>query len=326
MALTRWMRCTFMALIGLAFAAASSAQDYPNRAVKIIVPYAAGGQGDSSIRIIANALSQQLGQTFVVENIAGSSGISAVQTLMRAPADGYTLMYNDNGHWAINPALFKTLPYDTLRDLTPVGLFAQSALFLVATASFPANNLQELVAAVKSKPDAYSYASSGVGSPHHLSMEDFKSALGLKILHVPFKGSALSVPALVSGEVQMAIASLPAVQGFVKDGKLKLIAVNSKTRSAFAPNVPAMGEAGISNFDHGAGIGIFAPAGTPRSVIDKLSAAMSRAVALPDTVNRLAAVGLEPITNTTPEFLTQTVHSDKAKFARIVRISGATAE
>ena len=152
---------------------------------------------------------------------------------MRAPADGYTLMYNDNGHWAINPALFKTLPYDTLRDLAPVGLFAQSTLFLVATASFPANNLQELVAAVKAKPDAYNYASSGVGSPHHLSMEDFKSALGLKVLHVPYKGSALSVPALVGGEVQMAIASLPAVQGFVKDGRLKLIAANSRARSAF---------------------------------------------------------------------------------------------
>ena len=326
MTLKTLLRRAAVSLLGMAFVGLGHAQDYPNRSVKIIVPYAAGGQGDSSIRIIANALSQQLGQTFVVENIAGSSGISAVQTLMRAPADGYTLMYNDNGHWAINPALFKTLPYDTLRDLAPIGLFAQSTLFLVATASFPANSLQELVAAVKAKPDAYSYASSGVGSPHHLTMEDFKSALGLKVLHVPFKGSALSVPALVSGDVQMAIASLPAVQGFVKDGKLKLIAANSKARSAFAPNVPSMGEAGIGNFDHGAGIGIFAPAGTPKPVIDKLSAAMSKAVALPDTVSRLGLVGLEPITNTTPEFLIQTVNADKAKFARIVRISGATAE
>ena len=326
MELTHWMRRAGLALLGLAFVAAGHAQDYPGRSVKIIVPYAAGGQGDSSIRIVANALSQQFGQTFIVENIAGSSGINAVQTLMRAPADGYTLMYNDNGHWAINPALFKTLPYDTLRDLAPVGLFAQSSLFLVANASFPANNLQELVAAIKAKPDAYSYASSGVGSPHHLTMEDFKSALGLKVLHVPFRGSALSVPALVGGEVPLAIASLPSVQGFVKDGKLKLIAANSKRRSMFAPNVPSMAEAGIPDFDHAAIIGLFAPAGTPKAVIDRLSAALAKAVALPDTISRLAAAGLEPITNNTPEFLVQTVTADKARFARIVRISGATAE
>lgn len=326
MKLSNLLRRAGTALLALAFVALGHAQDYPSRPIKIIVPYAAGGQGDSSIRIIANALSQQLGQTFVVENIPGSSGIGAIQTVMRAPADGYTLMYNDNGHWGINPALYKKLPYDTLRDLAPVGLIAQSTLFLVATASFPANNLKDLIAAVKAKPDFYTYASSGIGSPHHLTMEEFKSALGLKILHVPYKGSSQSIPALVSGEVSMAIASLPAVQGFVKEGKLKLIAGNSKNRSVFAPSVPAMREAGIADFDQSAGIGIFAPAGTPKPIIAKLSAALAKAVALPDTVNRFAVVGLEPATNTSPEFLTQTVIADQAKFAQIVKISGAQAE
>ncbi len=302
------------------------AQDYPLRTVKMVVPYAAGGQGDSSIRIIANALTTHFGQSFVVENLAGSSGINAIQTVMRAAPDGYTLVYNDFGHWAINPALYKKLPYDTLRDLAPIGLIAQSTLFLVATGSFPANTLQELVAAVRAKPDVYTYASSGIGSPHHLTMEDFKAALGLKVLHIPYKGSALSIPALVSGEVSMAIASMPAVAGFAREGKVKILAANSRNRSVFAPNLPTMGEAGIAEFDHSGGIGVFAPAGTPRAVVDKLSAALARIVALPDTVSRFAAAGLEPITNNMPERLTEVVIADRAKFMRIVKLSGAAPE
>jgi tripartite-type tricarboxylate transporter receptor subunit TctC len=300
------------ALLALGIAALSHAQDYPNRPVKIIVPYAAGGQADSGVRILANALSQQLGKPFVVENIGGSSGISAIQ-----------LMYNDAGHWAINPALFAKLPYDTLRDLAPVGTFGYTGLFLVASSSFPANNLQELVALVKAKPDVYTYASSGVGSPHHLTMEDFKAALGLKILHVPYKGTGQSVPALVGGQVSMGIAALTSVSGFAKEGRVKIIAVNSKQRSAFAPNVPPMADAGAPDFDHSAGLAIMAPAGTPKAIIDKLSGAIAKAVALPDTVTRFAAIGLEPAANSSPEFLTETIRNEKPKYARIVRISGA---
>lgn len=319
-------RRTAAALCGCLLGGLVQAQDYPLRSVKMVVPYAAGGQGDSSIRIIANALTAQFGQSFVVENLAGSSGINAIQTVMRAPPDGYTLVYNDFGHWAINPALYKKLPYDSLRDLAPIGLIAQSTLFLVATGAFPANTLQELVAAVKARPDVYTYASSGIGSPHHLTMEDFRAALGLKILHIPYKGSALSIPALVSGEVSMAIASMPAVAGFAKEGKVKILAANSGKRSVFAPNLPTMGEAGIAEFDHSGGIGVFAPAGTPRVVIDRLSAALTRIVALPDTVSRFAAAGLEPITNNTPERLIEVVTADRAKFLRIVKLSGAAPE
>jgi tripartite-type tricarboxylate transporter receptor subunit TctC len=326
MILKTFLSRTVFALLGGIACLGLHAQEYPARAVRMIVPYAAGGQGDSSFRIIANALSAQFGQGFTVENLAGSSGINAMQVAMRAPADGYTLVYNDFGHWAINPALYRKLPYDSLRDLTPVGLIASTGLFLVATGSFPANNLQELVAAVKARPDVYSYASSGIGSPHHLTMEDFKFALGLKVLHVPYKGSAQSIPALVSGEVSMAIASLPSVAGFAKEGKVKVLAVNSRNRSVFAPNLPSMGEAGIADFDHSGGIGVFAPAGTPRAVIEKLSGALTKAVALPDTVSRFAAAGLEPITNNTPERLTETVNADRARYLRVVKISGAAPE
>ena len=314
-------------LLALTFAALGHAQEYPSRPVKIIVPYAPGGQADSGVRIIATALTQQLGQAFVVENIGGSSGIAAMQTAMKAPADGYTLVYNDAGHWAINPALYTTkLPYDSLRDLAPVGLFGYSALFLVTPASFPANTLQELIALVKAKPDFYTYASSGVGSPHHLAMEDFKAALGLKILHIPYKGSSLSVPAILSGQVSMGMAALTSIAGFVKDGRIKLIAVDSKARSAFAPNVPPMADAGIPDFDHLGGLGILAPAGTPRPIIDKLSAAIAKAVAMPDTVSRFATIGLEPAASSSPERMEELIRADKPKFARIVKISGATTQ
>lgn len=314
------------ALLGLALAGASYAQDYPSRSIKIIVPYAPGGQADSGVRVMAAGMSQLLNQPIVVENIGGSSGIAALQNVMKAPADGYTLVYQDPGHWAINPALYAKLPYDTLRDFAPVGLFATTALFLVTPASFPANNLQELVALVKSKPDEFTYASSGIGSPHHLTMEDFKAALGLKILHVPFKGTGQSVPAMVGGQVSMGIAALTSVSGFVKEGRIKLIAANTGTRSAFAPNVPTMAEAGISSFNHGSGLGLFAPAGTPRPVIDKLSSTMARLMASPDTVTRLAGIGLEPPAATTPEKLLETVREDKPKYVRIVKMTGTTVE
>lgn len=314
----------FAALLALTLSALSDAQEYPSRAVKIIVPYAPGGQADSGVRIVANSLTQQLGQPFVVENISGSSGINAMQTAIRAPADGYTLVYSDAGQWAINPALYSKLPYDTLRDLAPVGLFSHTGLFLVAPASFPANNLQELVALVNAKPDFYNYASSGVGSPHHLTMEDFKAKLGLKILHIPYKGSSQSVPAIVSGEVSMGIAALASISGFVKDGRIKIIAVNTKKRSAFAPNAPPMADVAGADFDHAGGLGLLAPIGTPRAVIDKLSAAISRTVATPDTVSRFALIGLEPESNSSPARMAETIREEKPKYARIVKISGAT--
>ncbi len=311
-----------MALSALAFAALGHAQEYPNRSVKIIVPYAPGGQADGGVRVVANALTQQFGQSFVIENISGSSGIAAMQTAMRAPADGYTLVYSDDGQWAINPALYSKLPYDTLRDFAPISLFSTTALFLVVPASFPANNLQELVALVKAKPDVYTYASSGVGSPHHLTMEDLKARLGLNILHVPYRGTGQSVPALIAGQVSMGIAALASVSGFVKEGRLKLIAVNTAKRFAFAPNVPPMSDVAGADFDHAGSLGLLAPAGTPQAIIDKLSAAIAKAVTTPDTVTRFASLGLEPAVNSSPERMTERIRETKPIYARIAKRSG----
>lgn len=325
MKLTALLR-VFAALLALALSTLGHAQEYPNHPVKIIVPYAPGGQADSGIRIIANALTQQLGQPFVVENISGSSGINAMQTAIRAPADGYTLIYSDAGQWAINSALYTKLPYDTLRDLTPIGLFGTTALFLVAPPSFPGNNLKELVALVKAKPGFYTYASSGVGSPHHLAMEDFKARLGLRVVHIPYRGSSQSVPAIVAGQVSMGIAALTSIAGFVKEGKIKVIAVDTKNRSIFAPNVPPMADVAGADFDHSGGLGLLAPVGTPQAIIDKLSAAISKAVATPEVINRFAVIGLEPASNSSPERMAEIIREEKPKYARIVKFSGASVE
>jgi len=315
-----------LTLAGVLATPMAAAQDYPNRPLRMVVPYAPGGQGDSGTRIVTAAMSQLLGQSIVVDNISGSSGIAAQQNVMRAAPDGYTLAYQDPGHWGINPALYPKLPYDTQRDFTPVGGFATTVLFLVAPASFPATNLRDLVALVKANPDVYTYASSGIGSPHHLTMEDFKAALGLKVLHIFYKSTSQSVPAMIAGQVSMGIAGLQSVAGFIKEGRIRLIAANSRVRSVFAPDVPTMAEAGISNFDHGNLIAMFAPAGTSRAIVDRLNGAIVRALAMPETLQKLAGAGLEPPPSPSPERLLETVRDDKAKYARVIQMAGVKAE
>lgn len=315
------------ALAVMAFCAAGNAQDYPNRGVKIIVPYAPGGQPDVAVRVLAQQFSLQLGHPFLVENIPGSSGIAAINAFLKMPPNGYTLLYGDAGHWAINTALNPKLPYDPQKDFAPIGLFGETTgLFLVVTESVPAGTLQELVVLVKSRPGAFSYASAGIGSIHHLIMEDFRASLGLNILHVPYKGSAQAVPALVGGQVSMALASLAVVSSYARDGRVRILGVSTKKRSSMAPNVPPMAEAGIPDFDHAAGLGLVAPAGTARAVIDKLSAALAKSVAMPEVVARFATVGLEPAADTTPDGLAERIRQDRLKYARVVKISGATAD
>ncbi len=315
------------ALAVMALCAASNAQDYPHRAVKIIVPYAPGGQPDIAVRVLAQQFSLQFGQPFLVENIPGSSGIVALNAFLKTRPDGYTVSYGDTGTWAINKALNPKLPYDPEKDFATIGLFGESTgVFLVVTGSVPARTLQELVALVKSRPGDFSYASSGVGSIHHMIMEDFKASLGLNILHVPYKGSAQAVPALVGGQVSMALASLALVSSYAADARVRILGVSTKKRSSMAPNVPPMAEAGIPEFDHAGGQGLVARAGTAKAIIDKLSAALAKAVAMPEVVARFASVGLEPVPDTSPGALAERIRLDQIKYTRVVKISGASAD
>lgn len=306
--------------------APAMAQDFPAKALRIVVPYAAGGSPDTVTRITAQQLSIILGQPVLIDNLSGSSGIAAIETVKNAAPDGYTLLVADAAHWAVNRLTRKKLPYDAQKDLQPIGVLSTSSLFLTVHELFPATTLQELVAAVKAKPGFYTYGSSGIGSLHNLTMEAFKAGLGLDILHVPYKGTGQSVPALAAGQVSMAVAAYNSVAGFAKVGKVRILAANTRARSPILPQYPPMGDAGLKDFDFPGEIALFAPAGTPKAVVERLSAAVNKAISMPDTVARFAAAGVEPPLKSSPAALAETIQRDLPKYTQAVKVSGIQPE
>jgi len=312
-------RCSVLLLS--AFCAVVFAQDYPNRPVRLIVPYAAGGAPDVFARIIGQRLSESLGQQFIVENRPGAGGISASETVAKAAPDGYTLLVPDVPQTAINPHMFAKLPYDPAKDFAPVSLIATIPLFIVSQPAMPVNSVAELVAAAKAAPGKFNYGSAGIGSLHHILMESFKGALGLDIVHVPYKGSGQSTPAFIGGELTTLVTALAAIGPHVKAGKAKLLAVSSLARSPLAPDVPAISET-IPGYDFTSEIGLLAPAGTPPAVIAKLAAEVAKAVRHPDTVQRLTALGAVPVGNS-PEAYGEMMKRNLTRYAKAVKDSGA---
>jgi tripartite-type tricarboxylate transporter receptor subunit TctC len=310
----------FVLLFLLSLAAA--AQDYPNRPIRVIVPYAAGGLPDTMARLVGAKMAETLGQQMVVENRGGAGGIVGTTEVVKAAPDGYALLVADVGQIAINPHLFAKLPYDPLKDLVGVSLMGTSALYLVAHSSVPANNMAELIALVRSQPGKLSYGSSGTGSIHHLATEALKVGLGLDIVHVPYKGAGQSVPALLGGQVALLYAALPTVEGHYKSGKVKILAVSTPQRSPQTPEVPTVAESGVPGYDFVAEIGLYAPAGTPHDIVGKLSAQAGRAVKQPEVVQRFKQLGIEPV-GSTPEALAAQNRVNYEKYARVVKASGA---
>jgi tripartite-type tricarboxylate transporter receptor subunit TctC len=312
-------------LIGLAFAAAVHAQGYPNRPLKVIVPYAPGGLPDTIARLVGAKLSESLGQQMVVENLPGAGGINGVNEVVKAQPDGYTLLIADVGQVAINPHLFSKLPYQPLKDLAPVSLIGTSPLYLVAHPSVPANSLKELVALAKKEPGKLNYGSSGIGSIHHLATEALKSGFGIDLVHVPYKGTGQSVPALLGGQVALLYSALPSIAGHLKDGKVRMLAISTAKRSAATPDVPTVAEVGIPGYDFVAEIGMLAPTGTPREVVNRLAGDMAKAVKMPDVVQRMAQLGIDPVAST-PEAYGQINKAANDKYAAIVKATGAKIE
>ena len=308
-------------LLGL-FVTAAAAQDYPNRPIRVIVPYAAGGLPDTIARIVGQEMGKSLGHQMVIENRGGAGGIVGTAEVAKAPPDGYVLLVADVGQIAINPHLFAKLPYEPLKDLAGVSLLGTSALYFVAHASVAANNMQELIALVKAQPGKLSYGSSGTGSIHHLATEALKVGLGLDIVHVPYKGTGQSVPALLGGQVALLYAALPSIEGHVKAGKVKILAVSTPQRSPQTPEVPTVAEAGVPGYDFVAEIGLYAPTGTPPAVLARLSAQAARAVKQPEVVERFKTLGIEPV-GSTPEMLAQQNRANYDKYAKVVKASGA---
>jgi len=311
----------FLLLTGPAFGQDASA-NFPAKPVKLIVPYAPGGLPDTMARIVAQRLSESLGQQFVVDNRPSAGGIIACEMVASAAPDGYTLLVADVGQTAINPALYKKLSYNPISDFAPVSLMGKSPLFLVAHASVPASNFSELMALLKSKPGQINYGSAGIGSIHHLAMEMLKAQAGVNVIHVPYKGSGQSVPALVGGQVSLLFTALPAMAAHIKAGSVKVFAVNTPERSPQEPNIPTFAELGVPEMDLIPEIGILAPAGTPGPMVNKLSAEIAKAVRSPDTVQRFRTLGIDPVGNS-PEAYAALIRADIGKYAKAVRISGA---
>ena len=297
---------------------------YPNKPIKFVVPYSAGGLPDTVARVFAQRLGDKLGQSVVVDNKPGANGVVAAQVLASSPKDGYTFLVTDGSMFSINPAIYKNLGYEFRRDFMPVSLAARAPLYLAVHPKVPVNTLQEFIALAKSKPGALNYGSSGIGSTHHLTMEAMKAALGIDLTHVPFKGSGQSVPALIGGQVEVLFAALPSLVGFVKAGQVKLLASNAAQRSSQAPNVPALAET-ISGFDFAPIVGVLAATGTPASVIERISAEMTLIAKMPEVIQTLNNAGVDSI-GSTPLDYNKAILDENQRLAKAIAVAGIKAE
>lgn len=298
--------------------APASAEAFPSKPVKLVVPYPAGGFPDTVARVLAKALTEKWNQQVVIDNRPGGNGAVAAQTVKSAGADGYTLLVTDGSMFTINPALYSKLEYDPKKDFLPVSALGKAPLFVTIHPSVPANTLGEFIAYVKANPGKVNYGTSGIGSTHHLTGEAFSSALGLNMVHVPFKGMGQATPALVGGQVQMIFSALPAIAGFVKDGRLKLLAQNSNKRFSQAPNIPTIGESAIPGFDFAPTTIAMAPAGTPPAVLRQLSIDIAQAVRAPAVAETLLNSGVEVIGSTAEE-LAAVLNGETERFSKIIK-------
>lgn len=285
-----------LAVMAILVSGVSQAQtsDFPNRPVKFIVPYAPGGLPDTVARVIAQKLSERMKQGFVVENKPGGNGVVSVQTLAGLPADGYSFIVSDGSMLSITPQINKAARYAVGQDLQAVSLIARSPLFLVAHPKSGVKSFQEFVARAKKEPGAFTYGSSGIGSTHHLTMEALKSDLGLSMVHVPFRGSSQSVPALVGGQVDFLFAALPSMLGFVKTGQVIVLASNAPKRSASAPDTPSVAET-IPGFDFSVSVGVLARTGTPPEISKRVADEIAQIVKLSDVIEKFQVAGIEPV-------------------------------
>jgi tripartite-type tricarboxylate transporter receptor subunit TctC len=301
------------------------AQTYPMQPVRVIVPFAAGGQADVVGRLVAQKLSEQLGKQFYVENVPGGGGSIGAGRAAQAAPDGYTILVADGIAFTANPSLYNKVPYDPIRDFAPITIAATTMQVLAVHPSVPARTVQELVALIKAGAGKYSYASAGVGSGAHLTGELFRRSLDLDLVHVPYNSGAQAIAAAVAGHTSMSFGSPAATLPQVKDGKLRALAVGGKARVRDLSDVPTMREAGYSEVECDTWLGALAPAKTPRDIIELLKREIVRAVALPDVQDRLVTLGFEPAT-ATPEEVATLIKTDTAKWADVIRAAGIKAE
>ncbi len=314
------------AIAGLVlFVVPAGAQDYPSRPITLIVPYAAGGGNDVMARIVADKMSKSLGQQIVIENKGGAGGSIATRQVAKAAPDGYTLGLGGTGTHAINPTLYPNVGYDPRTDFAPVGLIATSALVVLVNTAVPANTIPELIALAKRDPGKLNYASAGVGSGIHLGAELFATMAGVKLAHIPYKGSAPALTDLVGGHVAIYFSSLPPAIALIREGKVRALAVTGPARSALLPDLPTVAEAALPGYESVLHYGIVAPAGTPKPIIEKLNAAMQAALADPDVRERIVADGAEPLPGSSADYAAD-IDREETKWSKVVKVSGAKVE
>src|SRR5215510_15185412 len=282
-------------ILAFGLAGGTVAQTYPAKPVRLIVPFAPGGGTDILGRLLCQKLTESMGQPFIVDNRGGAGGVIGAELAAKSPADGYTLLLGSPGPLTINPTLQPRMRYDSLRDFAPISLATISAFTLVVHPSLPVKSVKELLALAKSKPGHLNYGSGGNGSVAHFSGEQFKALAGVNIVHVPYKGSNPSLTDLIAGQLQMTIENMPVTLPHVRAGRLRMLAVGTKTRSSFVPEVPTIAEAGVPGYESSTAFGVLAPAKTVPAIITRLSTEITRVLRSAESKERLTGLGMEPV-------------------------------
>ena len=311
-------------LVLISGAALAQATAYPDKPIRLVVPYPPGGGTDVIARIVQDRLRAALGQSIIIDNRGGAGGSIGTEVAAKSPPDGYTVLFTLSSH-TINPAIFSKLSFDTARDFEPIGIVCSLPQILVANPQFPANTVQQLIAMAKEKPGSLSYASVGNGSPGHLAGEMMKIRTGTQLTHIPYRGGGPAVTDVVSGQVPLLWVSIPAAAQFVKQKQLKALAVSTLKRSAAFPEVPTMQEAGIADFEVDSWYAMFVPAKTPRAIVDRLNAALNTVLKEPEIREKLLAQGSEAVGGT-PEQLGAVVNAELPKWAKLVKDAGIKAD
>jgi tripartite-type tricarboxylate transporter receptor subunit TctC len=309
----------------LALVSGSALAAYPDRPVRLVVPFPPGGPTDIVARPLAQKLSENLGQQVIVDNRGGAGGNIGAAAVVKSAADGYTLLMGTVGTHAINASLYKKLTFDPVKDFAPVSLVAQAAVVLVVHPSVPAKTLNEFIALAKFKPGQITFGSAGSGSPGHLTGELFKDMAVVDLVHVPYQGSAPAITDLLGGQIQAMFDPIQATLPHVKAGNLRILGVSSPKRSSALPNVPTIAEAGVPGFETTAWWAVFVPAGTPREIITKLNTEIVKIMRSPEMKERLRELDIEPI-GSTPDQLAAFMKAEMAKWSRAVKFSGAIVE
>ena len=298
-----------------------AAEQFPARPIRMIVPYAPGGNVDISARIVAPPLAEVLGQTVVVDNRPGAGGNLGASLVAKATPDGYTLLVGSSGPLSVNPVIYKNLPYDSVKDFAPLSTVQSVPLIVLASPKSGINSINDLVAAAKARPGKLTMASSGAGTTNHFAIELFSSMAGIKVLHVPYKGSGPALSELLGSQVETMVDQLAASIGYVKDGRLKVLAVTTPRRAGVLPNVPTLDELGYKGYQAATLLGLLAPAGTPKPVIDKLNAAIRKVMDNPAVSERFRGLGTEPGASS-PEEFSKRIREELAQWRALVKKLG----